>query len=1131
MDGNQPDPQERNLDLFSGPGEMAGLMRRLDWTSTPLGDPDLWPRSLRVAVRILLGSGYPMYIAWGPAFTQLYNDAYRPILGKTKHPGALGSGSSETFPEIWEFIGPMFRRVMAEGQDTTLIDQALFLDRNGYIEECYYNFSYSPIPDDEIGRVGGVLVTCFEVTDRIIEQRRLQTVRDLASTLQRARTSEEVCSSAIAALRKNQQDLPFAAIYLIDQATAAARLAGVAGASSGDPVAPDPLPLAEDSPWPLRTAFETQAPVRVHDLPTRFAVLPHGAWPVPPTEAVVVPIAGSSRLPAGFFIAGLNPRKEFDERYEQFLVNGSAAIAARLSDVNAYADEKRRAEALAELDRAKTVFFSNISHEFRTPLTLILGPLEELASDESVPAQGREQVLIVQRNALRIQRLVNNLLDFSRIEAGRVQALFEPVDLAALTAELASGFRSTFERAGLFLEVQQPSRDVPVYIDREMWEKIVLNLLSNAFKFTLEGGVTLRLESDEHFFKVTIADTGVGIRPAELPRVFDRFYRVEGSRGRSYEGTGIGLALVQELVRLQGGSITVASTERVGTQFTIALPLGAAHLDPERIGRTPRPSSTASRIDAFVAEAERWAPAPNEEQCPVVAIHPEEEIHAVDAGSWSERPFILVAEDNADMRDYLCRLLKPHFEVEAVRDGRAALDEIRRRRPDLLLTDVMMPGLDGLELLRTLRSDPETASLPVILLSARAGEEAHIEGLQAGADDYLLKPFSARELVARVAASLKIADLRATADRAVRSHEARAREVLTRTTDAVFMLDREWRFSFLNDNAAALIAGGRDLLGRNLWEEFPDAMGREFWRQYHRAMTEGVAVEFQEYYPAPLDKWLEVHAYPTDQGIAVFFRDITARLRSEAALRQQEKLAAAGRLAASIAHEINNPLEAVTNLLYLIEQDQSLKPQTREWLQSATAEISRVSQIATQTLLFHRQSTNPSQIHLREVIESALTLYARRMQDLRIAADRRFRPSISITAFPGELRQVFANLIGNAIDAMPSGGRIQVRERRATQWRTGQPGIVVTIADTGHGMSEETVRHLFQPFFSTKPNTGTGLGLWVSRDIVLKHGGSITVRSSGNPARHGSVFRIFLPSQGVLRPPTNLPDLAMATTK
>jgi PAS domain S-box-containing protein len=454
----------------------------------------------------------------------------------------------------------------------------------------------------------------------------------------------------------------------------------------------------------------------------------------------------------------------------------------------------RQREELAQLDKLKTQFFANISHEFRTPLTLMMGPLEDaIADSEGLSAANREQLELAHRNSLRLLKLVNTLLDFSRIEAGRIQASYQPTDISLLTAELASVFRSAIERAGMRLIIDCPVLSEKVYIDREMWEKIILNLLSNAFKFTFEGEIEVTLRCVERAVELTVRDTGTGIPASEIPQLFERFHRVKGARGRSYEGSGIGLALVQELVKLHGGNVRIESEVDRGSTFIITIPLGSDHLPPDRIGGVRTLASTGSGSNAFVQEALRWLPdgadgADNVQLAQTVSQG------APTSRSGHERKElarILLADDNADMRQYVQRLLREQYEVVAVADGESALKSARQRRPDLILSDVMMPRVDGFELLRTVRADEDLKSIPAILLSARAGEESRVEGLDAGADDYLVKPFSARELVARVGSSLAMAKMRRESTekfRALSEHldaevRARTKELEERSND------------------------------------------------------------------------------------------------------------------------------------------------------------------------------------------------------------------------------------------------------------------------------------------------------------------------------------------------------------
>jgi signal transduction histidine kinase len=429
-------------------------------------------------------------------------------------------------------------------------------------------------------------------------------------------------------------------------------------------------------------------------------------------------------------------------------------VIQRSHELEAAVRELREANAkLAELDRAKTEFFSNVSHEFRTPLTLMLGPLEdELADRIDLPTDRRVRLQTAHRNALRLLKLVNTLLDFSRIEAGRTQARFAPTDLAALTRDLTSAFRSITDQAKLQLMVDCPPLPELVYVDREMWEKILFNLLSNAFKHTFEGSICVSLRWRGEHAELRVSDTGIGIAESELPRLFERFHRVQGAHSRSHEGTGIGLALVKELASLHGGTVRAESTAERGSTFTVTIKAGTGHLPVHSVVATDTSSPTATPGAAYIEEALHWLPVPTTFPSAPVALQPE--------ADRDSRPRILWADDNSDMRQYVARLLGQSYEVLAVPDGQAALEAARAAPPDLVLSDVMMPRLDGCGLLKALRADERTRRLPVILLSARAGEESALEGLDAGADDYLTKPFSAKELLARVRSNLSLAQLR-----------------------------------------------------------------------------------------------------------------------------------------------------------------------------------------------------------------------------------------------------------------------------------------------------------------------------------------------------------------------------------
>ena len=586
----------------------------------------------------------------------------------------------------------------------------------------------------------------------------------------------------------------------------------------------------------------------------------------------------------GTLIVGLSPQRPFDDQYRAFVDLVAGQLSTALVNARAYEEERRRAEALAELDRAKTAFFSNVSHEFRTPLTLLLGPVQDaLASPER--SLNADALGSVNRNALRLLKLVNTLLDFARIEAGRTEAAYESTDLATFTTDLAGAFRSAIESAGLQFDVDCASLDVPVRVDRSMWEKIVFNLLSNALKFTFEGRIQLSLARQDHVVRLSVSDSGIGIAPDQLPRVFERFHRVGGARARTHEGTGIGLALVQELVRLHGGTISVDSQVGVGTTFTVALPVGVDSLASETTERPRSLSSTSVSVDAYVSEALGW-------------------VEPVDSGALHAQPSesrqgrILLADDNADMREYVGRLLGQRWHVEAVADGAAALATARARRPDVIVADVMMPELDGFELMAALRADPITRNVPVILLSARAGEEATLKGIAAGADDYLVKPFTARDLLARVDAQWN----RAQAREAARGRMAQVESLLDNAPLGVYLVDQDFRIAHVNPVAQTTFGAIPDLVGRDfdevthrLWmTEYADEIVRLF-RHTLETGEPSITPERAGYRidrgAIEYDGWRVVRIqFPDGRfGVVCYFQDISPLVRARNAIAESEQ--------------------------------------------------------------------------------------------------------------------------------------------------------------------------------------------------------------------------------------------------
>ncbi len=910
----KPSRERANADSeqwLLGGGELGELIRHFDWSKTALGEISEWPDSLKTTVNLILNSTHPMWVGWGPDVTFLYNDAYVRVLGPSKHPCALGKPAAEVWSEIWDVCGPLVAKVFQAGKASFVDETRLFMSRGEFLEETFFSFSYSPIRD-ESGAVAGLFCPSTEVSAKVISTRRLRTLSELSAHTLVQKTTQAACESVGAALSANSDDIPFALLYLIDEAGRRAHLEQICGLDrSSERLAPASVELFEDGKsddtevWKIAEVAATGESQVISIKEDER--LPLGLAQQRIKQAVVIPITSRAEAGAvGVLVAAVSPVRDLDAEYRTFYELIAGQIATAIQNVRAAEEERQRLEALAELDRAKTTFFSNVSHEFRTPLTLMLGPVEELLSRShtNLTPAAKSQLELVNRNGSRLLRLVNTLLDFSRIEAGRMQAVYQATDLAGFTAELASAFRSATERAGLQLEIDCPKLEEPVYVDRNMWEKIVLNLLSNAFKFTFDGKIAVNVQQVQDGVEVRVQDTGVGIPAQEIPRLFDRFHRIENTRSRTHEGSGIGLALVQELIKLHGGSVRAESVLGEGSTFVVKLPLGISHLPADRIGGTRSLVSTAMGAAPFLEEALRWLP--EEELGQEIELLPSDELLPVPSPALpsenEKRPLILVADDNADMRQYLVRLLSERYEVKAVADGERALDAVERRAPDLVLTDVMMPNLDGFGLLRKLRSQPETQTIPIILLSARAGEESRVEGMEQGADDYLIKPFSARELLARVQTHLEMARVRKQAQEALRRRTEQFETLLNEAPLGVYLTDSQFRIRAVNPLAERVFGDLHNLVGRDFEEVihilWPHTYADEITARFRHTLETGIPYVVPEAMEECRDRGVrEIYEWQINRialpeggyGVVCYFRDISRQVLAREVISESEK--------------------------------------------------------------------------------------------------------------------------------------------------------------------------------------------------------------------------------------------------
>ncbi|MFC5325489.1 ATP-binding protein [Bradyrhizobium oligotrophicum] len=1091
----------------------------------------------------MLTSQQPIWIGWGRELIYLYNDAYKSIIGG-KHPWALGRPTSVVWHEIWEDIGPLLAKASGGDQGTYVEAQLLIMERNGFAEETYYTFSYSPIPDDD-GSPGGIFCANTDDTQRVISERQLSLLRELANAGAEARSIDQACASCARALAQEPRDLPFVMIYMTEPDGTSARLEALTGIDHDHRAVQAMMPMQPEGMWPLAEAQRLQAAVLVDDLRSRFGVaFPSGGWRQPPKQAVVIPLPPSGEAGrGGFVIAGLNPFRLYDESYARFLNLVAGQIAAAVGNGGAYEAERRRAEALAEVDRAKTTFFSNISHEFRTPLTLMLSPLEDMLGGDGAELGSEERSVLnlIHRNGIRLLKLVNTLLDFSRIEAGRMTASFEPVDLVAFTSELVSNFRSATDRAGLRLVIDGAALSEPVFVDRDMWEKIVLNLLSNAFKFTFEGeiAVSIGLSADRRHAELRVRDTGTGIAPEELPHLFERFRRIEGARGRSFEGSGIGLALVQELVKLHGGDIAAESELGRGSAFVVRIPLGALHLPADQLGTSRSQAVTNRRAQAYIDEALGWLNGSGSIDLPP-ASSPDD--LGVRTAAASGRDRVVLADDNPDMRDYVRRLLGEDYEIEAVSDGDAALEAVRRRRPDLVLTDVMMPGLDGFGLLKALRGDARLRDIPVVILSARAGEEAKVEGLDAGASDYLSKPFSARELLARVRANIDLARVRREAETTLRELNDRLEAQVSERTAELQAKEARLRTIFeASYTFQALLSGDGTLLDANatlleaIAAPLKEVAGQPFWETPWFASTPGMpevikslvdAVargdearqELQLDLPVGGWRWFDFQMRPvrdeSGQVVAIVPEavELTERRKAEEAFRQAQKMEAIGQLTGGVAHDFNNLLTVIRSSADLLRRRQLSPERMRRYVDAISDTADRAAKLTGQLLAFARRTPMERHVfdaagHIERIEDMLQTVLG---APAEIELDLRSRP-LPVDVDVNQFETALVNLVANARDAMNGRGVLTIRCDRAQIDGTGgqQQFVSIAISDTGCGIAADQIDRIFEPFFTTKGvGRGTGLGLSQVYGFVHQSGGRVLADSE---LGKGTTLTLLLP--------------------
>ena len=1082
---------QEGLQFLASPGALGRQIAAFDWSATPLGPLEAWPQSLRTTVNLMLNSSHPIWIGWGPQATFLYNDAYVDVLGAAKHPWALGRPAQEVWSEIWHYCGPLLDKVFQHARSSYVEAVQLFMSRGDWVEEVWYSFSYSPI-FNEAGAVGGLFCPSTDTTATRLNGRRLAVLSALSASALREQEVAGACATAMHTIGGSPADIPFALLF--KRAGEAVRLQQTTHVQDA---------ACDLALWPVAQVLGSNRPVEFAT--AGIPGLPLGLAGQAVQLALALPVTD------GVLVLGISPARQLDQEYRTFCELVAAQVSAAVQNASAAAEQRQRAEALAELDRAKTAFFSNVSHEFRTPLTLLLGPIEEALCDDAnrLHAVHHERLQLAQRNAQRLQKLVNTLLDFSRVQAGRMQARYSKVDLAALTRDLASGFRSVMESAGLSLTVACDELDGGAWVDLALYEKIVLNLLSNAFKFTFEGGITVKLGQHGRSALLSVSDTGVGIAPDQQRRIFERFHRVEGTRSRTHEGSGIGLALVRDLVELLHGSIALQSTPGVGSTFTITLPLGRAHLRQDQLAAEAESANQGVRA-AFLLEAQRWLP---EEDCKQDFLDLADDDSVLTLGA-----HVLVVDDNADMRAYLARLLRQRWQVDTAGNGREALQVMAKKAPDLVLSDVMMPELDGFGLIAAMRADAQLHDVPVLLLSARAGEEARIEGVNAGADDYLVKPFSARELLTRVDSQLMRARIR----QAERAHMTRMADTFQQAPAAIAIVrGPELGFELANERFMEL-SWQRPLIGLPIRRAFPELEGQGMLEELEQALAGGRPVigkarrvmlkrdgALQECYFDYVHQPVR-NARGEVERVAIVAFEVTelVRARRDAELANRTK----DDFLAMVGHELRNPLSPILIALELMRikgvgalaREHAAIERQAHHLVRLVDDLLDVARIAQGKVTLRLERVEVSKL-LAQALETVSGLLEERRQSLELDVPAQ---GLAISADPVRFVQVLVNLLTNAAKYSNLGGRITLRAS-ATKGR-----VVIKVRDDGIGIGADMLPQLFDKFVQApqsldRSRGGLGLGLSIARSLVQLHGGEIAAYSAG--AGMGSEFTIRVP--------------------
>jgi signal transduction histidine kinase/CheY-like chemotaxis protein len=700
--------------FLDGGGRMGALMRSRDWTTSPLGAPATWPDTLKSAVATCLSSHFPMVIWWGPELLMLYNDAWQPILGDTKHPSGLGRPGAESWPETWPIVRVQFENAL-KGIASWSEDLLLASDRHGFLEECYFTYSHSPLRDAS-GRVVGVCSVVSETTSRVLNERRLRVLRDLSNATidatSESASAQRVCTKLVELLCRGNPDVPFAIQYLTDAGGSACLCAS---AGIDDRLFPAVIGAGETDSWGIAQSLRSRTPVTT-DAPSVAGGLPGGVWPEPTNRIMSLPLSRSDRStsPCGALLVGINSRLRLDQPYEDFLKLAAAQLASAVSALQLLENE-RLARAEAERSaRVKDEFLAMVSHELRTPLNAVIGWTEILKRDLADPVLASSAVTIIERNARRQARLISDLLDISLITSGSMRLEVQPIDLRVVIDAAIEAVAPAAAEKRVTLEPRLAAQSRTIHGDPVRLQQVVWNLLVNAIKFTPTAGrVEIALTTAGANAELRVTDTGEGIDPSVMPHIFEGFRQADASPARRHGGLGLGLTIVKQFVELHGGHVSAESKgQGHGTTFIVRLPYG----DSERL--LPSGSARAA-VKATVEPAQL------------------------------RNTRILVIDDDRDAVRMMRRFIEDASgHVRTASTAKQALDILTRETFDVIVSDIAMPGGDGYDLIDEIRR--RGVATPAVALTAFAHADDRKRALARGYQAHIAKPVDPVELLGAV---------------------------------------------------------------------------------------------------------------------------------------------------------------------------------------------------------------------------------------------------------------------------------------------------------------------------------------------------------------------------------------------